>query len=116
MITTVNMPPAAYVLAEGCSDLWVGQAVESEGVTIIPSWNHQTERQAMELWTGKGGADESMVVLTPAVALQLAAKPCCSLKGSGSGSLRGSRVVNGRGASCPFECLRRDCAPDVPGS
>lgn len=72
MLGTIPMPPAGYVLAEGCSDVWTGQEIAAAGMVLIPTWNYTSGLHAIELWTGKGTADETMVILTPAEAAQLA--------------------------------------------
>lgn len=68
----IPMPPAGYALAEGCSDLWCGAEVEAAGLVIVPAWDYQTQERYLELWSGKGTPDESMLQLPPDAARRLA--------------------------------------------
>ncbi len=60
-------PPAGYVLAKGCSDLWIGTETLNRGWIITPAWNSTTGAHTIELWAPK---DDK---LTPAEAVTLAA-------------------------------------------
>jgi transcriptional regulator with XRE-family HTH domain len=68
----VSTPPPGYVLAEGCSDRWIGAEIENGELTIIPVWNAH-DQHLLELWTAKNTEDASMVDLSPADAFDLAA-------------------------------------------
>ncbi len=69
----IPIPPAGYVLAEGCDDRWIGAQVDVGEMTIVPVWN-AVDQHLIELWTAKGTEDASMVDLSPAAAFDLAAE------------------------------------------
>ncbi|MDI3211692.1 hypothetical protein [Arthrobacter sp. AL12] len=68
----IPTPPAGYVLAEGCSDHWIGTETINGGWFITPAWNSTTGAHSLELWVAEH-QPPSYANLTPDEALQLAA-------------------------------------------
>ena len=65
-------PPAGYVLAKGCADLWTGPETVKRGWIITLAWNSTTGLHTIELWTADH-RPPTYSSLAPDDAVQLAA-------------------------------------------